>query len=557
MKILILGGYGVFGGRLAELLSDLAPVEMLISGRNLERASAFCDAYQGQATVRPLLLDRADIELAILAEKPQIVVDASGPFQDYGESGYHVVQACIKARIHYLDFADAADFVFGISAFDAQAKQAGIFAISGVSSFPVLTAAVLRKMAEGMDVRSVAGGIAPSPFAGIGLNVMRAVIGYAGGPVKLLRDGKQTTAIGLAESMRYTVVVPGKMPLKNIRFSLVDVPDLQVIPPEHEGMQDIWMGAGPVPEALHRMLNLLAKARATFRLPSLAPLSPLFYRILNLMKFGEHRGGMFVHVRGPRNGATNGAEIERSWHLLAEGDDGPYIPSMAIEAIIRKMLAGDVPETGARAGTHALELSDFDDLFDGRSISTGFREANGAQCLYRELLGSAYHSLHARVQQLHDFSGSQVWSGTADIDGGKGVLAKIIRKIMGFPGPASNVPLRVSFRPDSSGDGAELWTRDFDGQKFSSVQMRGTGRNEHLLIERFGPMRFAMALVVDENRLTLVQRSWSFLGIPMPKFLMPNGQAFEAEEDGKFLFSVEISMPIIGLVAAYRGTLSP
>ena len=30
MKVLILGGYGVFGGRLAELLSDIAEIELVI-----------------------------------------------------------------------------------------------------------------------------------------------------------------------------------------------------------------------------------------------------------------------------------------------------------------------------------------------------------------------------------------------------------------------------------------------------------------------------------------------------------------------------------------------
>lgn len=58
------------------------------------------------------------------------------------------------------------------------------------------------------------------------------------------------------------------------------------------------MGAGPVPEFLHRALNMLAIARAKLGLPSLTPLSPLFHRILNLMKFGEHRGGMYIHAKG-------------------------------------------------------------------------------------------------------------------------------------------------------------------------------------------------------------------------------------------------------------------
>src|SRR3546814_7192520 len=87
------------------------------------------------------------------------------------------------------------------------------------------------------------------------------------------------------------------------------------------------MGAGPVPEILHRILNLLAKARGRLGLPSFEPFSRLFYAVLNRMRFGEHRGGMFVRARGVADGRT----VERSWHLLAEGDDGPDIPSMAIE----------------------------------------------------------------------------------------------------------------------------------------------------------------------------------------------------------------------------------
>jgi hypothetical protein len=70
--------------------------------------------------------------------------------------------------------------------------------------------------------------------------------------------------------------------------------------------------AGPVPEGLHRVLNLLAKARARFRLPSLVPLSRMFYIVLNLMKFGEHRGDMFVRARGLNDDKIT----EQSWHIL-------------------------------------------------------------------------------------------------------------------------------------------------------------------------------------------------------------------------------------------------
>lgn len=549
MKILILGGYGVFGGRLAELLSDLTGVDLLICGRSLDRAEAFCANYRGQARVLPLALDRRNIAAALAAEKPSLVVDASGPFQAYGTARYGVIEACIAAGVDYLDFADAADFVFGVPQFEERAKAAGVFVLSGVSSFPVLTAAVLREMAKEMDIVSVEGGIAPSPYAGIGLNVMRAVVGYAGAPVKLVRDGKPAFGTGLAESMRYTVAVPGRMPLRNIRFSLVDVPDLQVLPPEHPTITDIWMGAGPVPEILHRTLNLLAKARARFHLPSLAPLSRLFYLVLNLMKFGEHRGGMFVHVRG----LADGKPVERSWHLLAEGDDGPYIPSMAVEIVIRKLLAGTRPAPGARAATRALELADYDASFGNRTIYTGFR-GEQSPLIYRQILGTAFGALPPSIRQIHDSNALRKWSGHAEVERGKGLLSRLVAALIGFPPAASHVPVSVTF---SSEGNAERWLRDFGGKRFSSLQHVGTGRNEHLLVERFGIAAFALALVVQDERLYLIPRHWSVLGVPMPKGLLPRGASFEAEQDGHFRFDVEIDLPFVGRVVAYRGTLEP
>ena len=58
MKILILGGYGVFGGRLAQLLSDEPGFELLIAGRDLGRARRFCGDACRQAFNREVRLRR-------------------------------------------------------------------------------------------------------------------------------------------------------------------------------------------------------------------------------------------------------------------------------------------------------------------------------------------------------------------------------------------------------------------------------------------------------------------------------------------------------------------
>ena len=275
MKILIVGGYGVFGGRLAQLLAECAGLELVIAGRNLAAATRLCAGWHGVATVTPLGFDRTAPGAILAGLRPDLVVDASGPFQDYGADPYGLVRAALAVGADYLDLADGAAFVAGISRFDAAAKAAGRFVLSGASSFPVLTVAVVRALSQGMEVTGVAAGIAPSPYAGVGLNVLHAVSGYAGNRVMLRRGGRDRAATGLGESRTMVVAVPGALPLHPLRFSLVEVPDLAVIPALFPGVTEVWVGAAPQPGLLLALLNLMARLRRYRLLPGLSPLAPL------------------------------------------------------------------------------------------------------------------------------------------------------------------------------------------------------------------------------------------------------------------------------------------
>ena len=177
MNILILGGYGTFGGRLAHLLAEDERLTLLLAGRSIQKAKTFCEGLPSGARKVPVFFDRnGNVEAQIREIKPDVVVDAMGPFQVYGDDPYRVVKACIAIGVDYMDLADGSDFVKGIRQFDAEAKAKDIYILSGVSSFPVLTAAVVRKLSYDMTcVNTIRGGIAPSPYAGVGLNVIRAI----------------------------------------------------------------------------------------------------------------------------------------------------------------------------------------------------------------------------------------------------------------------------------------------------------------------------------------------------------------------------------------------
>lgn len=556
MKILILGGYGTFGGRLAHLLAEEERLTLFIAGRSIQKAKTFCEGLPTGAQEVPVFFDRnANVEAQIREINPDIVVDAMGPFQAYGEDPYRVVQACIANEVDYMDLADGSDFVKGIHQFDPEAKAKNIYILSGVSSFPVLTAAVVRKLSHDMTcVHTIKGGIAPSPYAGVGLNVIRAIASYAGKPVSLIRNGKPVKAYALTETMRYTICPPGYLPLKNTLFSLVDVPDLKVLPEQWRELDSIWLGAGPVPEVLHRMLIGLSWLVRFGILPSLLPFASLFHFVTNTLRWGEHRGGMFVSIEGT---TRDGQRIERSWHLLAEAGDGPLIPSMAVQALILQFLAGKMPSPGARPATQELEVSDYEAIFKRRTIYTGQRETKADSepaPLYKRILGEAWNVLPPPLAALHNVVATQQSAeGVARVETGKNIFARLLAALYGFPRAGEDVPVRVSFQRR---DGGELWQRDFAGRKFSTFQFEGQGHAARLLAEKFGPVIFWMALVLKEGKLHSVTRHWSIFSIPLPLAWSPDAYVYEHADGDDFCFHVEVKHWLIGLLVRYEGRLA-
>lgn len=553
-RVLILGGYGTFGGRLAHLLADEARLDLIIAGRSRAKAEAFCGAFEGRARAEPLALDRdGDLAAAFAAVRAAIVVDASGPFQAYGAEPYRVVDAAIAAGMDYVDLADGAAFVAGIGTRDAVARAKSVFVLSGASSFPVLSAAAER-LADGGAVETITAGVAPSPRAGVGLNVIRAIADYAGRPIALRRDGRATTGTALVETITRTVAPPGHLPLRARRFSLVEVPDLTELPRLWPQLNSVWVGAGTVPAIWQRGLNGLARLVRRGVLPSLAPFAPLFHAVTRRLAWGEHRGGMLVEATGR---TAEGRPFARSWHLLAEGDAGPFIPSMPAAILISRCLDGRRPEAGARPAATALALDDFEARFAAAGLVHGQRDDRAAATepsLYRRILGPAFDRLPPEIQAMHGAEARFVARGRAEVERGRGPLSWIAGALIGFPKAAADVPVEVVFERRG---GREVWRRSFGGRRFSSIQEEGQGKARHLLIERFGRARFDLALVVADGRLSLVARRWSVLGVPLPLALVPAGPAFEAVDDGVFRFHVEIGHRLFGLIVCYRGWLVP
>ena len=375
LRVLIIGGYGVFGGRLARLLADEPGLELVAAGRSKAKAAVFCSGIKGRAT--PEVFDRdGALDAQLKRLRPDVVVDAAGPFQSYGDNPYRVALAAMAAGSDYIDLADSPDFVCGVERLDGLARASGRFAISGASTCPALTAAVVETLAAGFArVESIEAGIAPSPRAEMGLSVMQAITGYAGRALPVLRDGKMQSAVALVDSKRRRIAPAGVPALHERLFSLVDVPDLRLLPKRWPDLRSVWFGAGPAPVVLHRVFVALARLVHQGALPSLLSAASLFYRARKLASWGEARGGMYVRVGGV---GVDGAPLRREWCLVAEGDDGPFIPAMAAAALVLKRRDGQAPEPGARTALGAVDYRDFEPFFARKRISTSVRDHDPA-----------------------------------------------------------------------------------------------------------------------------------------------------------------------------------
>ena len=120
-RIVVLGGYGNFGGRICRALATENEMWLGVAGRDAARAAGVVrELGTFAAACEAVAIDHEarDFSAARAAHRPDLVIHTSGPFQ--GQS-YHVAEAAIAAGAHYIDLADGRAFVAGIGALDDSA----------------------------------------------------------------------------------------------------------------------------------------------------------------------------------------------------------------------------------------------------------------------------------------------------------------------------------------------------------------------------------------------------------------------------------------------------
>jgi len=355
LRALIVGASGVFGSRLARLAAHDASIRLTLAGRR----RAPLDELAAELGCAIQLVDRDQVTAGELAGF-DLVMDCAGPFQD---SRTNLIEQCLAARVHYVDLADGREFVCGIGRFDLAAKTAGIAVISGASSVPALSHAVLDELTAGWcRIDSIRVGIFPGNRAPRGRSVVEAILSYVGRPVREFGDGAWRDVPGWALRGRLDCGPAGRR-----WASVCDTPEQDLLVRRYGPTRSAEFVAGLELPLLHLGLWLLSFPVRWGWLRSLRPAAgSLLWIARRLRRFGSDRGAMIVEASGC---GQAGERRSSKWILDATANLGPNVPIVPALALVRRIRDGWTPKPGAYPCSGILTLSDLEAVLDELGIA--------------------------------------------------------------------------------------------------------------------------------------------------------------------------------------------
>jgi Saccharopine dehydrogenase NADP binding domain len=342
--VTVLGGYGIFGARIAEALAHDERCQVRVVGRNPTVGRNF--AHRIGAEFRLCSMADRDALRRVIGGS-FLVIHAAGPFQG---ADYHVAELCLEAGVHYLDLADARDFVCGIGALDHEARRRGLLVASGVSSTPAVTSALIAEVApEFVCIDEIHTALSPGNQNPRGAATIAAVLSYLGRKIRIWQNGQWVERPGWGDGTRLRFPPP----VGRRRAYNCEVPDLELFPAQFAA-RTVRFSAGLELDVLNRLLSVCALPCRWFGWHFEHHARLFLKASLMLFPFGTTHGSLAIWVRGT---GREGKTIERRIALVTDCD-GPATPSSAAIVMARKLLDSGAPRTGALPCVGLLKLDE-------------------------------------------------------------------------------------------------------------------------------------------------------------------------------------------------------
>ncbi len=350
-RVLIIGAYGNFGSYISRVLASDENIQIIIAGRSLNKGNVYSETIDTRNKPEIVALNiNENLASSLATLKPDIVIHTSGPYQT---QSYHVAEACIAQGCHYIDLADGRDFVNGISGLDQKAKAKGIMVISGASSVPCLTAALIDhyihsfKKLEELDY-----GITTAQKTNRGQATTTAILSYTGRQFKTLISGEMKDVYGWQNFHARKYPGLGWRLLGNC-----DIPDLALFPDRYPELKSIRFFAGLEIPFIHLGLWLISWLVRLRILRQLEKYAGLLLRISYLFDFiGSDNSAFHMQMTGTDR---EGNKKKIIFDLIARSGDGPYIPCMPAIIMVKKLANGEIMKWGASPCMGFITLEEY------------------------------------------------------------------------------------------------------------------------------------------------------------------------------------------------------
>src|SRR5260370_10383158 len=210
-RVLIVGPSEQFGSRLCRRVVQRYGLHLFLGGRDnqkLEATHGQLHAAKPDAKIDILAwkINASALLDLLYSRRLNLVVHLAGPFQG---QDYAVAKACLQAGVPYIDMADGREFVAKFTSLDAVAQAKGIPLITGASTVPGLSSAIIDGMIGNFSqLQAIDYGICAGVKSGLGLATLQAVLSYCGKPYRVLEDARPVTIYGLGRPRHHAFPSP-------------------------------------------------------------------------------------------------------------------------------------------------------------------------------------------------------------------------------------------------------------------------------------------------------------------------------------------------------------
>ncbi len=189
-QVLILGGSGRIGSKVAADLLAHTSAQVTISGRNSMTGLAIAQQLGNRAQFVPLDLAQQD-RIRDVISQAQLVIHCAGPFH-YRDTS--VLKTCIEAGVNYVDVSDHPSFTRKALCHAAEAEAAGVTAIVNTGIFPGISNSMVRRGVEQLDeAEKIHLSYVVAGSGGAGVTVMRTTFLGLQHPFQAWIDGAWKT----------------------------------------------------------------------------------------------------------------------------------------------------------------------------------------------------------------------------------------------------------------------------------------------------------------------------------------------------------------------------